>query len=435
LKVSSYYRDLLGKITALSYAQIKQARTANQLKLREEKLTQITDNMTDAFFIYDLDLNVTYISPSVKDLFGLTPEEYKQKTLEEKFPEASLKIMFETLNRELKTPYDENKNIWMEIQQYHANGNLIDLSIHAKLLSNDNKQPIGVIGSARDITQRKKAEAELNNQFELQKLLSSVAIHYINIPIDQIKDSISESLKEFAQFANVDRAYIFKYDWDKNTISNTFEWCKDGINPEIDNIQDLPIASLKEWNKNQRAGKTILINNVDELPDNDETKIFLSQKDIKSVISVPLMNNDVCLGFVGFDSIEKYHNYSDSEITILKVFAHLLVNISNRIALSEELRKEKERATASDKLKSSLLRNISHEFRTPLNGIIGLSELLKAKPITTEYQQMANMILTSGIRLNYVLDSITLLSQLESLTEGRIINVSERTISNPFLRQ
>jgi len=129
-------------------------------------------------------------------------------------------------------------------------------------------------------------------------------------------------------------------------------------------------------------------------------------------------------------SVKKTHEYSKNDIMILQVFANLLVNIRNRIAMGEELQKEKERATESDKLKSNLLKNISHEFRTPLNGVIGLSELLKTKPIEKEYQKMAGMIHSSGIRLNYILDSIMLLSQLESLSERKFINLEKVNLSS-----
>ena len=51
-------------------------------------------------------------------------------------------------------------------------------------------------------------------------------------------------------------------------------------------------------------------------------------------------------------------------------------NISERNQAREELLKAKEKAEASDKLKSAFLGNISHELRTPLNGIIGFSEMI-----------------------------------------------------------
>ncbi|MBI9031473.1 PAS domain S-box protein [bacterium] len=433
IKIATYYRDLLSKITALSFAQIKQSRTAHQLKLRDEKLAQITDNMTDVVFTTTLDFRLDYISPSVVKQLGFTPAEYTNLSLKQKFPNESVKAFINYMNSLLHNPEtnrsDRETDI-LELQAFTKQGEVIDVSLHSTFLRDSNGHTIGIIGSVRNITKSKQFESELNNQLQLQSLLSSIAMRYINLPLEKIRESISESLKEFALFAKADRAYIFKYDWDKGSTSNTYEWCREGIKPEIDNLQDIPIEAMAEWNETHKKGEIITIPDVASLSDTDDRKAFLQQQKIKSLISIPLMNHEEYIGFVGFDSVENVHDYQEKDIMILQVFANLLVNISNRIALGEELQKEKERATESDKLKSNLLKNISHEFRTPLNGVIGLSELLQTKPIESEYQKMASMIYSSGIRLNYVLDSIMLLSQLESLSERKFINLEKEDLSS-----
>lgn len=430
IKISSYYRDILSKITALSYAQIKQARTANKLTLREKELTQITDNMTDVIYIIDLQLNVTYVSPSVEKIFGFTPEEYKKQSMQKKLPQSSIDIINKSFEASLSVPFKDNSPVMVEYQEYDINGKLIDISFHVKFLRDDNMQPIGIIGSARDVSDKKRAETNLNAQLELQSLLSSMAMRYINIPINQIEDSISDSLEKIAQFAHADRAFIFKYDWENKTSIYTNEWCNTDIDTQTEKYQTMPFDTMKSWNEEHFAGRTIIINNSNELPNDDDRKQLLMKQGVKSFISVPLMSGDVCLGFVGFDSVKAFHHFSENEITMLKIFAHLLVNIENRISMAKELGSQREKATQSDKLKSTLLKNISHEFRTPLNGIIGISELLKNKPIDSEYQQLANMILSSGIRLLNVLDSIMLLSQLESINGSKSLNLEKTDISN-----
>ncbi len=425
IKVATYYRDLLSKITALSYAQIKQARTSHKLKLREEKLAQITDNMTDVIFINDFDFNVKYVSPSIQKLYGFTVEEYLKRSPSQRFPQETLEKISSILESELNKAPSKYNDILIEIQEYNANNELIDVSVHARLLLDSNNKPTAIIGSARDITHRIMIQNELNDQLELQSLLSSIAIKYINIPLEEIRESIQKSLEDFALYANADRAYIFKYDWEAGTCSNTYEWCSNGVNPEINNLQDVPVTFMSEWHKDLKLGKIHSIPEVMALSDDDDRKEFLLRQNIKSLISLPLMNKSECLGFIGFDWVKSIHNFSTKEYTVLQVFANLIVNVSNRIKMTQELRKEKERATESDKLKSNLLKNISHEFRTPLNGIIGLSELLKSTPIESEYKKMAKMIYTSGIRLDNVLDSIMLLSQLESISEKQHINLEK----------
>jgi len=84
------------------------------------------------------------------------------------------------------------------------------------------------------------------------------------------------------------------------------------------------------------------------------------------------------------------------------------------IIKQNELIKSKEKAEELSKLKSNLLANLSHEFRTPLSGIIGISELLMEEIKEFEQLKLLNDISVSGKRLHDTLNSILMLAQFES---------------------
>ncbi|MCK9203066.1 MAG: response regulator [Bacteroidales bacterium] len=92
----------------------------------------------------------------------------------------------------------------------------------------------------------------------------------------------------------------------------------------------------------------------------------------------------------------------------------LLRDITERIRIKEELIKAKEKAEESSRLKSSLLLNINHELRTPMNGILGFARILKEAHTKPENIEMADTILTSGKRLMATLNSILDLAHIES---------------------
>ena len=89
-------------------------------------------------------------------------------------------------------------------------------------------------------------------------------------------------------------------------------------------------------------------------------------------------------------------------------------DISQRKRVENELLAAKEKAEQSDKLKSSLLANMSHEFRTPLIGILGFSQILTDLVADGEQKEMVTEIQLSGKRLLNTLNSVLDISQLEA---------------------
>ncbi len=93
----------------------------------------------------------------------------------------------------------------------------------------------------------------------------------------------------------------------------------------------------------------------------------------------------------------------------------LFIDISERRAYLEELKKEKAKAEKSDKLKSAFLANMSHEIRTPMNAIIGFAEILKDPSLTTEERaEFIGHINTNGETLLNLIEDIIDIAKIES---------------------
>ena len=121
---------------------------------------------------------------------------------------------------------------------------------------------------------------------------------------------IRTSLKQIGEFVEVDRSYIFSYDFVNNTTSNTYEWCAEGIEPEIENLQNIPIDYIPQWLEAHRNGKAFYVEDVSLLPDDGEQglRAVLEPQGIKSLIAIPKIKNDELIGFVGFDAVKTYLN-------------------------------------------------------------------------------------------------------------------------------
>ena len=88
-------------------------------------------------------------------------------------------------------------------------------------------------------------------------------------------------------------------------------------------------------------------------------------------------------------------------------------DITERLNAEEAIRKKKE-AEFANKTKSELLANISHDIRTPLTAITGITELLTETPLSNEQKNYVHMLATANENLLHLVDSIIDISKIES---------------------
>jgi hypothetical protein len=102
-------------------------------------------------------------------------------------------------------------------------------------------------------------QTQLLQQTRLQEMLMDIASTYISMPVDSLNESIATTLGAIGQFVQADRVYIFAYDFAANTCSNTYEWCEQGINPEMASLQQIPLNMVDDWVRTHLQGQTMYI--------------------------------------------------------------------------------------------------------------------------------------------------------------------------------
>ena len=96
-----------------------------------------------------------------------------------------------------------------------------------------------------------------------------------------------------------------------------------------------------------------------------------------------------------------------------KVEEQLQTILREREKYEAQLRHEKERAEEAARLKSAILNNMSHEFRTPMTGILGYADIL-IDEVDEAYSEFAQTIHDYGERLMNTLDAVLELARLEA---------------------
>ena len=140
------------------------------LRESETRYRLLADNVRDVIWTRDMNLRLTYISPSVKEQQGYTAEEAMVRTPEETWTPDSLKFVGKVLTEELEIEKQEKKNLTrsrtLEVEVKCKEGSTIWTEAKMSFLRDQRGHPTGIIGVTRDISERKQAEEALRESEE-----------------------------------------------------------------------------------------------------------------------------------------------------------------------------------------------------------------------------------------------------------------------------
>ncbi len=156
-KIESYAR--------LAQLAVERWRSDLALKESEARYRLIADNSRDVIWLLDLpDLRFSYVSPSVQRLRGWTAEEVMALPMSAALMPASAqlvsRVLADSLARiavgDMSARYAQ-----LELEQPHKDGSIIPTEVVSTVMFDDEGRPNQIIGITRDISERRRAEAEL----------------------------------------------------------------------------------------------------------------------------------------------------------------------------------------------------------------------------------------------------------------------------------
>ncbi len=295
-------------------------------------------------------------------------------------------------------------------------GSHIDVEIDGKIGYNPDgsfKQTHCVL---RDVTERKKAEEVLARGAEFERLISVVSSDFVGLDADETAAGIERALASIGAFTGADRAYVFLFKGDGARMDNTHEWCAEGIEPQIENLKNIPLGEELPWfAKRIRDREVFHVPHVAALPPEArlEREHFEAQ-DIQSLIVVPMVRADRLIGFLGFDAVRQRRSWTDDDQALLRLCGETFTNALERKQVEEELKTARRKAEAANIAKSQFLANMSHEIRTPMSVITGFADLLISEEDLDEQKSYVGLIQKAGKSLLRIIDEILDVSRIES---------------------
>lgn len=260
-----------------------------------------------------------FVGEGLPKMFGYNYEEFMEMTqgtatgmvyppdiqqalagVEQDFAEGlqySVKYRVRMKDGSLKWVLDSGQKYLDENGEYQINSIITDIDDMQKLLE--------------------QLEAKVHSESMLVRCIQTLA------ETENLQKALSRLLALIGEFYHGERTYIVEFYWDKNTMSNTYEWCDEGITAEIGNLQDLDISIVRDWLEAFEKEGSFYISSLEKDVDRTTSQYrILEQQYIDSLIAAPLIYKEQIVGFIGVDNPSENILHQDLLMSITHFIVH-----------------------------------------------------------------------------------------------------------------
>ena len=119
-------------------------------------------------------------------------------------------------------------------------------------------------------------------------------------------EQINEFIRFFGRHIGSDRIYIFEDCKERHGTDNTYEWCAQGVVPEIGRLQNVNMDIIKWWYDTFSKGESIIITDIEDIKEEHRMSYdMLKAQNVRNVVACPLRYKDEISGFFGVDNPPK----------------------------------------------------------------------------------------------------------------------------------
>ncbi len=351
-------------------------------KLAEEevkKFKTITDRGNIGFAIVNMKETFEYVNEYFASMHGWTIEELIDKSINTVFAKKEDSSANEGRDIILKIGHIEND----EVLHVRKDGTVFPAIMNAMLIKDDQDNPKFIWSSTVDISERKRAEAEI---LDLNTNLENKVRERTN-ELAAAMEELKKSTDTLETFFSVALDLLCIADTDGNFIKVNKAW-SDILGYSSDDLRNTPFLKFVHPDDIQQT-----LDAMKKLGDQNPIFEFTNRYKTKN----------------GEYRFIEWHS-----VPVGKYIYAAARDITDRILNEEELKRAKIEAETATVAKSQFLATMSHEIRTPMNAIIGLTHLALKTKLDQKQLDYLTKIEKSAMSLLVIINDILDFSKIES---------------------
>ncbi len=362
----------------------KQAEEA--LRESEERFRVMFNQAAVGIALVGLDGYFIQVNPAMSEITGYSTDELLQMRIHDISHPEEQQVDSENLQRVVARKINGYS---VEKRYFHRNGSIIWVNVTVSVVWDSNGQPkygIGIIEdiSERQAAQRERKRAEASQQFLVEASTMLAASLDYETTLNNVAHLTVPSL---ADWCLVD---VFHADASIRQIAIA---CADPSKQAI--LEELrrryppdPKSQNGAWQKLLK-GESILYSEFTDSQmvasaQNDEHLQLLRSLGKRSVMIVPIQSRQQVLGVISFAASESGRCYNSSDLALAEDIARRAATAIDNARLYRDSEAARNAAQEANRMKDEFLAVLSHELRSPLNAILGWTQILRTRKLSDE---------------------------------------------------
>uniref|UniRef100_UPI0040567D28 sensor domain-containing diguanylate cyclase n=1 Tax=Acetatifactor sp. TaxID=1872090 RepID=UPI0040567D28 len=288
------------------------------------KIWEFYENLNEIEYVCDMDTyEIEYMNRKARELWGITSQE-----------EVRGKKCYELL---------QNRTAPCEFCTNHLlkEGEFYEWQSHNDVLGKDY-----ALKDTMLVNKGKRYRVELAIDMSVQEAQKNTILNYIKnemmvnkgLRIALSKATPVESLNTLMEYLGTqlksERTYIFESEG--KIVRNTYEWCADDVEPQKDNLQEVPLEVVSLWYERFIRNENVIISSVEAIKESDPLAYeYLKPQDISVLVVSPIFDDEKIIGFFGVDNppSELLNHIS----TLFSILGHFIMSLIKRRNLVQRL--------------------------------------------------------------------------------------------------